>query len=297
MAIRPIARLARLLSVVSVVAIGTSFTAFSSATLAQEQAAVEPNTVLATVGGVDITEGELVFVAEDLAQELNNVPPQERRAFLLSVLVDMKLMAQAARTEKFDEIDSYKKRLSYLEDRALRRAYFTDKINADITPDTIQAAYADFVANFEATEELRARHILVPDEDVAKAIKAEIDGGRDFAEVAIEKSTGPSGPNGGDLGYFGKGQMVPEFQDAAFALAVGGVSEPVKTQFGWHVIKVEDRRETAAPAFEQVAEQLQQEALIKAYDATLDALKDDANITYSDPALQAAVEAELKGSN
>lgn len=297
MAIRPIARLARLLSVVSVVAIGASFTAFSPVAIAQEQAAVTPETVLATVGGVDITEGELAFVAEDLAQELNNVPPQERRAFLLSVLVDMKLMAQAARTEKFDEADSYKKRLSYLEDRALRRAYFTDKINAEITPDTIQAAYGDFVANFEASEELRARHILVPDEDVAKAIKAEIDGGRDFAEVAIEKSTGPSGPNGGDLGYFGKGQMVPEFQDAAFALEVGGVSEPVKTQFGWHVIKVEDRRETAAPAFEQVAGQLQQEALITAYDATLNALKDNADITYSDPALQIAVEAELKGSN
>lgn len=297
MASGPIARFARPISFVFVAALAASTGAGFSSAFAQEQAAVTPETVLATVGGEAITEGQLTFVAEDLAQELNNVPPAERRAFLLSVLVDMKLMAQAARKDNLQETAEFKQRLVYLEDRSLRRAYFAEKMGGGITPEALQAAYSDYVAAFVPVEELHARHILVADEETAKAIKAEIDGGRDFAEVAMEKSTGPSGPQGGDLGYFTKGQMVPEFQEAAFALEIGQVSDPVKTQFGWHVIKLEDRRPSAPPAFEQMAGQLQQQILVNTYDAALAALKSSTEITYSDPALQAAVEAELKGSN
>ncbi|NJO38685.1 MAG: hypothetical protein HC871_15110, partial [Rhizobiales bacterium] len=110
-----------------------------------------------------------------------------------------------------------------------------------------------------AYEEVRARHILLASEDDAKAVIAELEGGADFSELAKEKSTGPSGPQGGDLGYFKKGQMVPEFGDAAFAMDVGSTSAaPVKTQFGFHVIKVEDKRKVE-PSFEETEPQIRQE--------------------------------------
>jgi peptidyl-prolyl cis-trans isomerase C len=123
----------------------------------------------------------------------------------------------------------------------------------------IKARYDKEVAATPPEEEISARHILVETEEEAKALITELDAGKDFAELAKEKSTGPSAGQGGDLGFFTKGRMVPEFEAAAFEITPGEYGkEPVKTQFGWHVIKVEERRETAPPAFEEVADQVRQ---------------------------------------
>ena len=247
-------------------------------------AASLPPGVVAMVDGEPITEQEMAFAAEDLAQDLRNVPPQEQPGFLISVLIDMKLMANAAREMNLDQTDMFQQRKRYLEERALRRAYFAQRISA-ISEDDVRAAYDAFVADFRPEKELHARHILLNSLEDAKAVIAELDAGRDFAELAKEKSIGPSGPNGGDLGFFGRGRMVKEFEDAAFALDVGQVSGPVQTQFGWHVIKLEETRESSPPSFEQMARQLQQQLMIDAFDSAVQELKRTAVIKVADPNL------------
>lgn len=251
----------------------------------------DPNAVVATVGDETITEADLAFAAEDLAQDLQNVPPQGRRAFLTSVLVDMKVMAQAARKENMQDTDLFKRRESYLVDRALRRAYFADKIASKVTKDEVQAAYDKMVKDFKPVEEVHARHILVKTEDEAKQVEADLKSGTPFEVEALDKSidTG-SAKNGGDLGYFQKGQMVPEFEKAAFDLKVGDVSAPVKSQFGWHIIKVEDKRMSSPPPFEKVAPQLQQQVLVQAFDSTMSDLKKNVQIDIKDPDLAKAIQ-------
>jgi len=260
---------------------------------AAQAAPVDPNTVVAKVGDQTITEADLAFAAEDLGQELANVPPADRKAFLTTVLIDMKVMAKAARDEKMDDSEVFKRRLEYLEERALRRAYFSEKISAAVTPETLKTAYDDYVKTFVPQEEVHARHILVASEDDAKAIKKEIDAGASFEELAKTKSIDPSAAqNGGDLGFFSKGMMVPEFEAAAFAMDIGKVSDPVKSQFGWHIIKVEEKRQSKPPAMEQISQQLQQQILFKNFDETVAKLKTGLSIEIPDAALAAAVKTQ-----
>lgn len=257
--------------------------------LAQDAAAPGPDTVIATVNGEAITESDLAFAAEDLAQELNNVPPNERRSFLASVLIDMKVMAKAARDENMQETEVFQRRQKYLEDRSLRRAYFAEKIGSTVTPDAIQSAYSAAVADFVPQEEVRARHILVTEEADIISIKAEIDAGKPFETAASENSIDGSAQNGGDLGYFGKGQMVPPFEAAAFDLEAGEVSAPVQSQFGWHLIKLEDRRMSSPPPLEQLAPQLQQQVLFETFDRAMEDLKASVDIEVVDPQIAAAL--------
>ena len=249
---------------------------------------VSPDDVVALVDGVEITEDELAFAAEDMAQDLSSVPAEERRAFLVSILIDMKLMANAARNLDLNHTDVFERRLRYLEERALRRAYFASKIDQGIGEAEVRTAYDKFVAQQPAEEELHARHILLASEEDAQGVIIELNAGRDFEDVAREKSTGPSGPSGGDLGYFGRGRMVKEFEDAVFGLEVGQVSTPVQTQFGWHIIKLEERRQSAPPAFEQVAGQLRQQLLIEEFENSVNVLKEAAEIQIIDPELAEA---------
>jgi len=266
--------------------------------LAQSQApasaAPSASDVVATVDGEAITEAELAFAAEDLAQDLKSIPANGQRAFLVSVMIDMKLMANAARKLELNKTDLFQRRKNYLIERALRRAYFADKIGPQANEQKVRAAYKEFAATFKPQEELRASHILVATRDDAEKIKAELEAGKPFADLAKEKSTGPSGPKGGDLGYFTRGRMVKEFEDAAFALKVGEISDPVKTKFGWHIIKLTDRRQSAPPKFEQVARELSQQMMVSAFDKTISELKQSADIKITDPALAAALAANAK---
>jgi len=253
----------------------------------------DPKTVIATVGGKQITEGDLGLAAEDIGQQLQQVPPDQQRAFLLSVLIDMKVMAEAARDSGLDQSDEYKSRAAFLEEKALRRLFFTEKIATAVTPESVKAAYDKYVADFKPVEEVHARHILVATEEEAKAVKAELDAGKPFEVEAMAKTTDPSGKNnGGDLGFFSKGQMVPEFETAAFSLEVGKISEPVKSQFGWHIIKVEEKRQSAPQPFEQMQQQLGQQAIYDAYDKAVAEYKAKFAVEIPDPALAAQVKAQ-----
>jgi peptidyl-prolyl cis-trans isomerase C len=247
------------------------------------------------VGGEPITEADLSFAAEDLTQELGQMPPEQRKPFLLRVLIDMKVMAQAAREAGMADTPLFQQRLDYLEERALRRAYFAEAIANAVTEEAVRAEYDKFVADFVPSEEIRASHILVADEEEAKAIKAELDAGADFATLAKEKSIDPGAANGGDLGYFGPGMMVAPFEEAAFALTdVGQISDPVQSQFGWHIIRLDDKRQSEPPAFEQVAGQLQQQLLMSTFDETVERLMEGVTIDIPDPALKAAVDAQTE---
>lgn len=252
--------------------------------------AASPETVVATIGDLTITEADLAFAAEDLQQELQQVPAEERRAFLVTVLIDMKVMAKAAKEAGMADSDLFKRRLAYLEERTLRRDYFTQKIAASVTEDSVKAAYAEYIKDFKPVEEVHARHILVATEEEAKAVKAELEGGKPFEVLAMEKTTDPSGKqNGGDLGFFSKGMMVPEFEAVAFMLDPGKISDPVQSQFGWHIIKVEEKRMSAPPPIEQLQQQLGQQVMFKAFDASVAALKKDLTLTIPDAALAEGV--------
>lgn len=255
-----------------------------------------PDTVLATVGGSTITEADLNYVAEDLQQQLQSVPQDQQRAFLLSVLIDMRLMAKAAKDAGLDKSAEYKARLTYLEDRTLRREFFSKNIASAVTEDAVKAAYDKYVAEYKPVEEVHARHILVATEEEAEAVKADLDAGKPFEVEAMAKTTDPSGKqNGGDLGFFQKGQMVPEFEQAAFAMQPGQVSDPVKSQFGWHIIKVEEKRMTKPEPIEQLAQQLGQQVMFETYDAEMKKFREANVVEIPDAALAEQVRQQTDG--
>ncbi len=256
----------------------------------------DPGTVIATVDGEEITEGDLAFAAEDLSQELQRMPAGNRRSFLASVLIDMKVLAKAAREAGMQETEAFKRRQNYLEDRSLRRAYFSEKIGEAVTQEKLQSAYDEMVADFEPEEEVHARHILVESEEKASEIRTEIEDGKAFADAASEYSTDGSAQRGGDLGFFSKGDMVPAFEETAFALDQGEVSEPVESQFGWHLIKLEERRQSSPPPFQQAAQQLRQQLLFDAFDAEMKRLKADTEIDIKDPAMAQAINGQDGGA-
>jgi peptidyl-prolyl cis-trans isomerase C len=253
-----------------------------------------PGTIVATVGGEPITEADLAFAAEDIGSDLNQIPPEQIRAVLLAQMIDLKLMAQAGEKAGVRDDELFKLRLEYLTDRALRRAHTKVAVSDTITPEAIKAEYDKQIAAIPDEDEVHARHILVTTEDDAKAIKAEVDAGADFVELAKAKSIEPNAAqSGGDLGYFKRGVMVKPFGDAVFAMEVGQVSDPVQTQFGWHIIKVEDRRPAPKPTLEELTQQIGQQLYVTKYRALFDQLRKTTAIDIPDAALAAQVDQQL----
>eukprot|EP00435_Cladocopium_sp_Y103_P078384 s1_g2123.t1 len=218
--------------------------------------AEEDDTVVARVNGVEIRFSDLLLAEEETAQALANVPEDVKFEYLLSLLIDRVIVSSDARAKGLTDDPGVQRRMAYYENKALRDVYWTQLITARISDEAAKEFYDAQVGSVEPQEEIKARHILVATEEEALAIIDELDAGSDFVELAKEHSTGPSGVDGGDLGYFTPGTMVPEFNDAAFALQAGETSAPVKTKFGWHVIKVEDRRVQEVPGFELVKDQV-----------------------------------------
>ncbi len=222
---------------------------FASPLSAQE------NEVVARVNGKEITEKDIKMALDDVRDTLPQMSKAERQDYMVSYLTDLELVADAARAEGLADEEETRRRIDYMVKRLLMETYLTRQGKEVATEEEARKLYDQVIADIPPEERIRARHILVETEDEAKAIKAEIDGGKDFGEVAKEKSKDPgSGAEGGDLGWFTAEQMVPEFSKAAFALDVGQVSEPVKSDFGWHVIKVEEKRDK--PGFDEVEDQL-----------------------------------------
>lgn len=262
-------------------------------TMAQEPAPAsalgDPDAVVGTINGMTITNRDLSFTIGDLQDQLGQVPPQQQRFAAMMALIDILLLADRAEADGVADTEAFQQRLAFLRARALHNSYFRDQVAETITDEEVRARYDAEVAATPPENEVRARHILVETEEEARNVIAALDGGADFAELAQERSTGPSGPNGGDLGYFTRGRMVPPFEQAAFGLEPGGyTADPVETQFGWHVIKLEDRRPVQPPAFEQVADQVRSALLRERYFELLASLRGEASIEIADPELRTA---------
>jgi peptidyl-prolyl cis-trans isomerase C len=213
--------------------------------------------VVARVNGVDIRQSEIAFAEEEIGNNVPNVPPEQRRDYLINYLVDVIVLSQAADKQQLGDRPEVKHRLAFDRSRLLMEALLQDAGKAALSDAAEHQIYDEAVKQVKQEEEVHARHILVPTEDEAKAVLAQLKGGADFATLAKEKSKDPGAADGGDLGYFTKDQMVPEFAEVAFKLDKGQLSDPVKTQFGWHIIKVEDKRIKPTPTFDQVKPQIE----------------------------------------
>lgn len=241
--------------------------------------AQEGNNTIATVNGEKITESMLNAAESQIGQSFGQMPEDQKRQVLIDVLVDLLLLAQQARKDGIENTEEYKQRLEFLKIQSLRDEYFNKNVIDLVSDEEIKARYEQESADTENELEVDASHILVETEVEAIEIITLLDEGGDFAELAKEKSTGPSGPNGGQLGYFGKGRMVKPFETAAFELEIDSYTkEPVETQFGWHVIKVNDRRQKPAPPFEQIEPQIRQSIIREKYEGIISGLKASAEI-------------------
>lgn len=237
-----------------------AFAQDSAAPAQQAQAgAQDGGEVIARLGDREFTSADIAVAAEDLAETLQQLPADQREAYLLTYLADLERIADAARAASVQDDPAFKSRLQYMQDRTLMETYLQQVGEQAATDAAAQALYQENIGGTEPQQEVKARHILVPSEEEAQTLKQQLDDGADFAKLAEENSKDPgSSPQGGDLGYFTQDQMVPEFSETAFALEPGAVSDPVESQFGWHIIKVEDKRDKEKPSFEQVEGQLKQ---------------------------------------
>jgi len=252
---------------------------------AQKPAAKPPaqplkDPIVATVNGVSVRLSELEVAQQSLPPQYRSMPLQAVFPALLDRIIDSKLVVQEGKKNKVTEDPAYKKRLAFVEEQVLQDFWIQREIARKVTAEKLRQRYEERLKSIPAEEEVHARHILVATEDEAKALIAEIKKGAAFDKLAKEKSTDKaSGAEGGDLGWFKKSDMVKEFADAAFDLKKGEMTEtPIKTQFGYHVIQVEDRRKAPPPAYEELAEQLREEMAREAVTAQLDLLRSGAKI-------------------
>ena len=212
---------------------------------------------VARVNGVDIRESDLAMAEQDIGQNLQNAPPEAQREQLIGYVTDIILVSQAANGKKLADDPDFQHHLAFIRNKMLMGLQLREEAKGAVTQEAEQKLYEEAVKPMGAEEEVHARHILVESEDEAKAILEQIKGGADFAALAKEKSKDPGAADGGDLGYFTKDQMVPEFSEVAFKMYAGQLSNPVKTQFGWHIIKVEDKRTKQPPEFDKVKDQIE----------------------------------------
>lgn len=262
--------------------------------LAAAPGLAQEDKVVATVNGKPVTEADIALAVSDLDEQFSRLPEEQRRAAAFSAIVEIRLFADEAAAKGVDKDAAFQRRMAFLQQRALHAALIDGEIAGKITDEEVRARYDQQIAATPPSNEVKARHILVKTKEEAEAIIKRLDAGESFEAIAKEVSTDPgSGANGGDLGWFGPGQMVPEFEQAAFALEVGAHSAaPVQSQFGWHIIKVEDKRAQQPPAYEQVKEQFRSMLLREKYFALVEALRAKAAVDIADPELKKAVEAE-----
>lgn len=263
-------------------ALATAATLAFATPMAAQDAAYDADTTLATVNGKDITLGHLIVLLSRLPDQYQNLPAETLYTGMLDQLIDQTLIAQSI--SDGPESDSKMTKLTLDNERIALLANEVVSGFADQSVDDadLDAAYQARIADFEPTQEFNASHILVETLEEAQALITTLTDGADFAELAKEKSTGPSGPNGGNLGWFGLGAMVPPFEAAVVALEDGGISEPVQTQFGFHVVKRNESRMTAPPSLDDLRVELTDELLRAKVEAEVDKIRADATIDRAD---------------
>lgn len=246
----------------------------TSATGALAQTA---DTVVAVVNGTEITLGEMIVAKSRLPEQYQSIPNEQLFSGILEQMVQQQLFA--------DELEEDTKRVRMAvsqEMRSIRAGEVIDRITlAAVTPEAIEAVYQDRIAGIEPVTEWNANHILVETEEEAASLVTELEAGADFEELAKAKSTGPSGPNGGALGWFGPGMMVEPFEAAVMGLEAGGISGPVQTQFGWHVLKLNEVRTQPIPSLEDMRPDIESELAQEAFLAAAEALKEGAEVDTS----------------
>ena len=238
--------------------------------------------VVARVNGVDIHQSDLAIAEDEVGNNMPQMGPEQKRDYLITYLTDIIVMAQAAEQQKLADSPEVQRQVAFERNKVLMEALLQKTGEAAQTDDALHKVYDQAVKQMHPQEEVHARHILVPTEDEARAIETQLKGGADFAALAKEKSKDPGAANGGDLGWFTKDQMVPEFADAAFKLDKGQISDPVHTQFGWHIIQVVDKRIKPTPTFDQVKPQLEAYVARQAQAQLVDNLRKNAKIERLD---------------
>lgn len=257
--------------------LGLALASFACAALAQD--APPDDTVVANVNGEAIRYADVVRAHERLPDQYRQVPIEMLFTALVDQLVNSKLLMEQGRKLNLENDENVRRQVLRFEEFAIQQAYIERHIEENVTDELLQARYEETIAAQPRDEEIHARHILVETEETAAELIVQLRDGADFQALARERSTGPSGSNGGDLGYFSSEQMVPEFSAAASALETGAYSQvPVQTQFGWHIILVEDRRAVPPPEFETMREQLKSELSNELVTAHLAALSEQAVI-------------------
>jgi peptidyl-prolyl cis-trans isomerase C len=248
----------------------------------------DANPVLAKVNGSEIRQSDMAIAEEELGPSLEKMDPATKKENLLAFLIDMKIVAKAAEDKKVEDSDDFKKRLAFARNRLLMDSLLANEGKAAMTDEAMKKVYDDAAKQITSEQEVHARHILVATEDEAKAIEEELKKGADFAELAKKKSKDPGASDGGDLGFFTKDQMVPEFSAVAFSLEPGKISDPVKSQFGWHIIKVEEKRNRKPPDFDQVKGQIETYVSRKAQADYVAKLRQTAKVERMDQPADAA---------
>ncbi len=255
--------------------------------------AQDKDPVVAKVNGTEIRQSDLA-VAEEEAGQIPPMSPEAKQDYLVQFLADMILVSKAAEDKKLGDSADFKRKLAFNRNKLLMEALLLSAGKEAITDDAMRKVYDDAVKQMAEEKEVHARHILFrapagdekaskEAEDKVKAVIVRLNKGEDFAKVANELTEDPSGKaNGGDLGFFSKEQMVPEFSDTAFGLEKGKISSPVKTQFGWHVIKVDETRVKPQPKFDEVKPQIEQFVTRKAQAELVTKLREAAKIERLD---------------
>lgn len=267
--------------------------AFTAAAVAQDAGSGEDKTV-AIVNGHEIKVSEIQMATDDIVGQLPDLPAKLRYPFVVEYLVERHLLAQLAVKDGIADTEEYKKRLALYQAKALRDAYFFQKVRPEVTEEEIKASYDEEAAKVAQTERVRARHILVGSEKEAGEILARVEKGEKFEDLAKQYSLDGSKDYGGDLGYFTAPEMVPEFSKAAFALKKGEVSAPVKTDFGWHVIRLEDRKMGAPQPYDQVKSAIRNVLLRKKVQEVIGGLRKEAKIEILDEDLKKFAEEAAK---
>ncbi|MFZ1108949.1 MAG: peptidylprolyl isomerase [Rhodomicrobium sp.] len=251
---------------------------------------------VARVNGTDITEAELAFAEAEVGAEIAGLPIESRRRVLVEYLVEAHLFAEEAGKSKLGAGKDFEDRLAYYKLRAMRDTFYEKRVREAVTEAQARTAYDEQIAKVKPEAEVRARHILVKTEQEAKDLIAQLKGGADFAELAKKSTDGPSSTTGGDLGYFSRGQMVKAFEDAAFALEPGQISAPVQSDYGWHVIKVEDKRNRPVPSFDEVKDQITASLIQTQLRDVVGKLRSSAKVEIVDADLKKAIEEDAKAA-
>ena len=235
--------------------------------------------IVANVNNEDISLETMIHAMNELPPEIQSQPFMSYYEDLLERVIDIKLFAQEGKKMKLDEEPSVRAAIDFVIEKVLMQAFLSKYVQENIKEENLKASYNNFIADETSREEIKASHILMDTENEAIDVINMLNDGDDFAELAKSKSTGPSGPSGGDLGWFKRGQMVPPFEKAAFSLNKNEISQrPVQTQFGWHVIKIFDKRIPEAPSYESMKSKLIQDLERKIVSKKIQNLRNDALI-------------------